>query len=197
MNYQKIEKQLKKKLDEDRYTHTLGVAYTSACLAMRNHESVERAYLAGLLHDCAKCIDNAKKIELCKKYGIEISKDEEKNPILLHAKLGSYFAKEKYGVEDEGILSAIRWHTTARPEMTLLEKIIYVADYIEPNRKKQPNLEEVRTLCFENLDLGLEKILSDSLEYLENKDTVDKMTQKAYQYYHMKTISEQNDTKDL
>ena len=73
MNYRKFEKQLQKKLDEERYTHTLGVAYTAACLAMRHGYSVEKAYLAGLLHDCAKCMDNKKKLELCEKHHIEIT----------------------------------------------------------------------------------------------------------------------------
>lgn len=188
MNYSKIEKQLKKKLDEDRYTHTLGVAYTSACLAMRNHISMEQAYLAGLLHDCAKCIDNIKKIELCEKYGIEITPAEHANPFLLHAKLGSCIARDKYGINDKEILSAIQWHTTGRPEMTILEKIVYVADYIEPNRKKQPNLVEIRTLCFENLDLGLKRILADTLEYLSHKkDPIDEMTQKTFDYYNQQT----------
>lgn len=185
MNYEKLEKQLKKKLDEDRYTHTLGVAYTSACLAMRYGYSIEKAYLAGLLHDCAKCIDNDKKIELCEKYHILISDVERENPVLLHAKLGSHLAMYKYDVEDEEILSAIRWHTTGHPNMTTLEKIIFIADYIEPNRKKQPNLEEVRILCFADLDNGLKKILSDTLMYLNaKKDSIDEMTQKTYEYYN-------------
>ncbi len=185
MNYQKLEKQLKKKLDGDRYTHTLGVAYTSACLAMRCGYSVEKAYLAGLLHDCAKCIDNEKKLELCAKHHIEVSDIERENPFLLHAKLGSFLAKDKYDVEDEEIISAIRWHTTGHPAMTLLEKIVFVADYIEPNRKKQPNLDEVREICFADLDKGLKRILADTLEYLQaKKDSIDEMTQKTYDYYN-------------
>lgn len=183
MHYVKIEKELKKELDEDRYVHTLGVAYTAACLAMRYGEKMERAYLAGLLHDCAKCIDNNKKLSICEKNHIEVTVFEQKNPFLLHAKLGSYLARTKYGVTDEDILSAVRWHTTGRANMTLLEKIIYVADYIEPNRKKQPNLEEVRTICFADLDEGVRRILRDTLLYLEDSKHIDPATQKAYDYY--------------
>lgn len=187
MNYEKLEKQLKKKLDDSRYTHTLGVAYTCTCLAMRYNYDIDRAYLAGLLHDCAKCIDNDKKIELCEKNHIEITEIERKNPFLLHAKLGSLLAKKKYHIQDEAILSAIRWHTTGHPDMTMLEKIVFVADYIEPNRKKQPNLTEVRHLCFENLDQGLKRILSDTLVYLNSKeDPIDEMTQMTYDYYNEK-----------
>lgn len=185
MNYQKLEKQLQKKLDEERYTHTLGVAYTAACLAMRHGYSVEKAYLAGLLHDCAKCVDNKKKLELCEKHHIEITNIEKENPFLLHAKLGSFLAKTKYDVKDDEILSAIRWHTTGHPDMTLLEKIVFIADYIEPNRKKQPNLDAVRELCFADINAGLKKILSDTLVYLQNKkESIDEMTQKTYDYYN-------------
>lgn len=187
MGYEKLEKQIKKKLDEDRYRHTLGVAYTAAALAMRFQYPVDKAYLAGLLHDCAKCIDNEKKLSLCEKHEIEITPYEAAHPYLLHSKLGSFLAREKYGIEDEEILSAIRWHTTGHPDMTLLEKIIFVSDYIEPNRKKQPNLEEVRTLCFQDLDSGLIKILEDTLDYLHGKqDSIDEMTQETYLFYKEK-----------
>lgn len=191
MNGSKIEKELKKELDDDRYEHTLGVAYTAACLAMRYGEKTERAYLAGLLHDCAKCVDNKKKLSMCEKNNISVTEFERENPFLLHAKLGSYLAEEKYGVTDEGILSAIRWHTTGRANMSLLEKIIYAADYIEPNRKKQPNLEEVRAICFTDLDSGVRRILRDTLLYLEANKPIDPVTQEAYDYYmfqnHTKT----------
>lgn len=183
MNYTKIEKELKKELDSDRYTHTMGVAYTAACLAMRYGENQERAYLAGLLHDCAKCIDNKKKLALCEKYNIPITDAEQANPFLLHAKLGSCLAKTEYGVTDEGVLSAIRWHTTGHAAMTLLEKIIYAADYIEPNRKKRENLDEIRTLCFTNLDDGVRLILRDTLQYLEGGKPIDPTTREAYHFY--------------
>ena len=73
---------------------------------------------------------------------------EQKNPSLLHAKLGVYYAKHRYEIDDEQILAAIRWHTTGRPEMTLLEKIVFLADYIEPNRKLIPGLTQIRQIAF-------------------------------------------------
>ncbi|MDE6419938.1 MAG: bis(5'-nucleosyl)-tetraphosphatase (symmetrical) YqeK [Lachnospiraceae bacterium] len=182
---EKLEKELKKELDDDRYAHTLGVAYTAACLAMRYGEKPERAFLAGLLHDCAKAknMDHKKMLSLCEKHKIPVTQFEQENPVLLHAKLGSFLAKEKYEVIDEEILSAIRWHTTGHAGMTLLEKIIYIADYIEPNRKKQPHLDEVREICFQNLDDGLRRILHDTLFYLNNKKSIDPATQQTYDYY--------------
>ena len=103
---EKISKKLMKELDEDRYRHTQGVMYTSAALAMRYGADLKKALLAGLLHDCAKCIPGHTKIKMCEKYNLEISEIERKNPSLLHAKLGAYLAKDKYDIEDEEILMA-------------------------------------------------------------------------------------------
>lgn len=182
---EKLQKELRRELDDERYMHTLGVAYTASCLAMRYGENMERAFLAGLLHDCAKSknMDHKKMLSLCEKHDIPVTQYEHDNPVLLHAKLGSFWAEEKYGVTDKEILSAIRWHTTGHAGMTLLEKIIYIADYIEPNRKKQPYLSDVRALCFHDLDGGLRRILHDTLYYLKEKKTVDPQTQETYEYY--------------
>lgn len=180
----KIQHTLKKELDENRYHHTLGVMYTSASMAMRYDVDVQKALYAGLLHDCAKCIPNDKKIRLCGKYGLPVSQVEKENPSLLHAKLGASLANKKYNVQDEEILRAIESHTTGRPAMTMLEKIVYIADYIEPGRRKLPNMAEVRRLAFCDIDECLYRILKDSLVYLNSRHiTVDAMTQKTYDYY--------------
>lgn len=187
----KINKKLEKKLDKERYEHTLGVMYTASALAMCHNANIEQALLAGLLHDCAKCIPNDKKIKLCRKYHLEISDVELKNPSLLHAKLGAFMAKTKYHVKDNEVLCAIKSHTTGRPAMTLLEKIIYIADYIEPGRNELPNMAEVRKLAFHNIDECLYRMLKDSLEYLKSRNLpIDKMTEKTYHYYK-KLLKEQ------
>ena len=96
-------------------------------------------------------------------------------------------AKKAYGVSDEEILSAIRWHTTGKPEMSMLDIIIYMADYIEPNRDKAPNLKEIRKLCFENIELALYEVLKGTLDYLSHKpDAIDPMTKMSYEYYQKK-----------
>ena len=143
MEMQEIRKNLKKDLDKYRYEHTKGVMYTAGCLAMANNYDVEKAMLAGLLHDCAKCVPADEKIKLCEKNHIEISDAEYKNPGLLHAKLGAFFARKKYGIENEEILRSIESHTTGRPNMSLLDKIIYIADYIEPGRDVAPNRRDI------------------------------------------------------
>lgn len=184
MTRREMKEELKKILSEKRYEHTLGVEYTSACLAMRYGADMEKALIAGLLHDCAKQLSREEKIAYCEKYGLTISEYEEKNPELLHAKLGACFAKERYGVDDEEILSAITWHTTGKPDMSLLDKILYIADFMEANRDQANNLPEVRAMAFENLDDCLFRILKDSIVYLNGRNiTVDPMTQKTYDYY--------------
>lgn len=180
----KIRKAMEKVQDEKRYEHTLGVAYTATALAMRYGASIENAELAGLLHDCAKCMDDEKRISICEKHHISMTELEQRNPFLLHAKVGSFLAMNTYKVHDPDVINAILNHTTGRPGMSLLEKIIFVADYIEPGRKQAPNLTQIRKLAFQDLDGALLKILEDTLDYL--KDTpgeIDPMTEKTYAYY--------------
>lgn len=180
-------RKVKNEMDDGRFQHTLGVMYTCAALAMRYEYDIQKAQLAGLLHDCAKCIPNGKKLKLCEKHNIEITDIERRNPFLLHAKLGAFLAKHEYDVSDKEIISAILNHTTGKPDMSLLDKIVYVADYIEPRRNKATNLNEVRKLAFMDIDLALYRILSDTLSYLNKGDSeIDNMTMKAYEFYHMK-----------
>ena len=178
-------------LDTERYEHTLGVMYTAASMAMRYDEDVEKALLAGLLHDCAKCISGENKIKLCNKYHLSVSEVEKKNPSLLHAKLGAFLADKKYHIKDKDVINAIASHTTGCPNMTLLDKIIYIADYIEPGRKELPNMAEVRKLAFTDINECLYRILEDSLVYLNSKNiSVDPMTEKTYLYYKNKLNKE-------
>ncbi len=187
----KIKKKLRHHLDKERYEHTLGVMYTAAAMAMVYETDMNKTLLAGLLHDCAKCIPGEKKIHLCEKYGLPISSAERQNPGLLHSKLGAYLAEAKYGIEDKEVLDAICYHTTGRPNMTLLDKIIYIADYIEPGRNHAPNLGEIRELCFADLDEALLKILEDILLHLkESKKEIDPMTQMTYEFYKRKQSEE-------
>ncbi|MCM1125082.1 MAG: bis(5'-nucleosyl)-tetraphosphatase (symmetrical) YqeK [Lachnospiraceae bacterium] len=180
----KIRKKMEKTLDAKRFEHTLGVAYTAASLAMRYEEDVNRALTAGLLHDCAKCISNEKKIAVCEKHNIPINDVERENPFLLHAKVGSYLAMKQFNIHDQDIINAILNHTTGRPGMSLLEKIVYVADYIEPGRKQAPNLQLIRKTAFRDLDKALIQILGDTLKYLKSSGIpIDTMTQKTYDFY--------------
>ena len=169
-----IREQLKSNLSEHRYQHTLGVEYTAAALAMRYGADIYKAELAGLLHDCAKEYSNDVLQDLCGKSDV---------PKTLHAVYGPVLAKEKYGINDAEILASIRWHTTGKANMTLLEKIIYVADFIEPSRKMITILPEMRRLAFVDLTYTVYRISEETISYLKMTETVpDKATEECFQW---------------
>lgn len=175
------------KADNMRYQHTLGVAGTSACLAMCHGADMNRAYIAGLLHDCAKCVPDDIKISQCQEFGLGISDIEMESPYLLHSKLGAYYAEHIYNINDAEICSAIKWHTTGKPDMTLLEQIVFVADYIEPYRNKAANLDKIRHLAFSDFDMATYIILDDTLNYIRKSGrNLDTQTEVTYEYYKNK-----------
>jgi predicted HD superfamily hydrolase involved in NAD metabolism len=197
INLDKYQKKLKTKLDKERYEHTIGVMYTAGALAMRYDYDVKSAMLAGLMHDCAKCIPNDKKITLCEKHNINISDLERANPFLLHAKLGAFLAMHKYRIRDKEIISSILNHTTGKPNMDLLDKIIFIADYIEPRRDKAPHLNERRKTAFVDIDQAMYEILGDTLEYLKEKSgDIDPVTEKAYEYYKQLNETKEDTTNE-
>lgn len=184
MELAEIRKKLKKELDKDRYEHTKGVMYTAGCLAMAHEYSIEKAMLAGLLHDCAKCVPNEEKVKLCREHQVIVSKVELENQYLLHAKAGAILAEQKYEVTDPLILHAIKVHTTGEPDMNILDKIIFIADYIEPKRNIAPHLELIRKLAFQDLDQCMAEILYDTLYYLKDrKGSIDPATELTYEFY--------------
>ncbi len=180
---------LRNDLEHDRYCHTIGVALTAAALAMRyRFDSPDRAQIAGLLHDCAKCIPNEDKYALCNEFGVYLNDFELKNPSLVHAKLGAEIASNKFGVFDRDILDAIRTHTTGAPNMSLLQKIIYVADFIEPNRDDIiPHIESIQSLAFEDLDRAVYEISGYSIDYLNKSGKeIDPATIATHNFYKNK-----------
>ncbi len=179
-----IQNKLKMALDEPRYQHTIGVMYTAGSMAMAFGYPIEKAMLAGLLHDCAKCITDEEKIRLCKEHNIEISQAEYDNLSLLHAKAGAILAKTLYGIEDLEILHAIQVHTTGEPDMNLLDKIIYIADYIEPGRDRAPRLDQIRKWAFCDINRCMAEILYDTLMYLKKHNgVIDPLTELSYHFY--------------
>jgi len=140
-----IMKDLKEKLKPGRYRHILGVADTCVELAEIHGAHVGKAYMAGLLHDCAKYMKSEKLLKLADEAGAD--EDEKAVMPVLHAPVGAYRAREKYGVQDEEVLSAIRKHTVGAECMSLLDAIVYVADMVEPNRAEFPGLNEARAIA--------------------------------------------------
>jgi len=152
-------------LKAKRIPHVLGTEETAVRLAEQYGADVEKARVAALLHDCTKRLSMDEQLALCESYGIELDELEQKALKLLHAKTGAAIARDVFGVDDE-IYNAILWHTTGRADMTVLEKVIYLADYIEPTRDF-PGLEELRAAVYDDLDKGLLMGLSMSIEEME------------------------------
>lgn len=184
MEILELQKKLQMILPPYRFLHTIGVAYTATSLAMCHGADISKVRLAGLLHDCAKYMKGSEMYDLAKKFEIEVNEFEEKAPDLLHAKLGAYFASHEYGVKDDEILSAIKCHTTGKPKMSLLEEIIFVADYIEPGRKGLPYLDEMRKFAFTDLHRATYLELTSTLQKIKSRNEVlDLVTLETYDYY--------------
>ena len=183
-DYEEARKTLKNKLSKKRYQHSLRVSDTAFSLALKFCYPAYTARVAGLLHDCAKDIPEDDYFSIMKDNKLEVSKAEKRSPYLLHAKVGALIAKKEYGITDPDVLASIRTHTTGEPDMSLLQKIIFVADYIEPGRDKAVRLSEIREMAFSDIDLCVREILFDTLKYLEStKSDIDPATRETYEYY--------------
>lgn len=187
---EQLEHAMESTLSEGRYRHTLGVSYTAAALAMRYGAVMEDARIAGLLHDCAKELTEEEQLAACVENKIPVSEVERQHPYLLHAKLGAWVAEKKYGIMDRDILNAIAHHITGRENMSLLEKVIFVADYIEPGRVQAPNLPEIRQLAFADIDRALIRVLEDTLSYVKaGGGAFDSATEVTLQFYRAQAES--------
>ena len=147
---------LKENLSEERYIHTLGTADCAKELAQKFNLNTDKAYIAGLLHDCAKCFPNDKLLEIIKTH-LQVEECEMLNYKTLHAPVSAYIAKKEFSIDDKEILSAIRWHTLGKLEMTDFEKIVFLADKIEPNTRDKEYSDKIRTYLEE--ENGLNKAL--------------------------------------
>ncbi len=174
-NRDAIVKKVAGNLKGEKFEHALGVEKTAVSLAHRYGADVDKAGLAGLLHDYTKQKDN---IALAERYHIPYITEKT-----LHGHTAAAVLKEKGYVTDEEVLSAIRWHTTGREGMTMLEKVVYLADYIEPNRDFD-GVEKLRDLAYQNIDKAVLYALQMSIEHIiENKSLIDTDSVGAYNYY--------------
>ena len=153
-------------LNPNRVAHVLGCRDTAVELARRWGADETDAARAGILHDITKALDGPLQLTLCREYGTILDEFGSKYPKTLHALTGSLVAERIFG-ENEAVVSAICYHTTGKADMSLLEKIIYVADYMEPCRSF-PGVERLRELAFSNIDGALELGLELTLEHLKN-----------------------------
>lgn len=156
MDYTKILEWLKENLNEKRYIHTLGTADCAKELAKQFGLNQDKAYLAGLLHDCAKCFSNEKLLDIIHQH-LDVEECEMLNYKTLHAPVSAYIAETEFKITDKEIISAIRWHTLGRLDMTDFEKIVFIADKIEPNTRDKEYSDKIRELL--DQDNGLNKAL--------------------------------------
>ncbi len=171
INEQEIKDWLREHLNDERYSHSLGTAQCARELARNYNLDEEKAYIAGLLHDCAKCFSTDKLLEIIHD-NLQVEEAEMLNYKTLHAPVSAYYAQKVFGVTDNEILSAIRWHTLGQIEMTDFEKIIFLADKIEPNTRDKSYREEILNILKEEngLNKALLKCYKETLKSLVKRD---------------------------
>ena len=171
MNYTKIQEWLKENLNEKRYIHTLGTANCAKELAKQFGLNQDKAYLAGLLHDCAKCFSNEKLLDIIHQH-FDVEECEMLNYKTLHAPVSAYIAETEFNITDKEIISAIRWHTLGKLNMTDFEKIIFIADKIEPNTRDKEYSDKIRELLSQDngLNKALLKCYKETIKSLVKRD---------------------------
>lgn len=171
MDYTKILKWLKDNLNEKRYIHTLGTADCAKELAKQFGLNEDKAYLAGLLHDCAKCFPNEELLDIIHKH-LDVEECEMLNYKTLHAPVSAYIAETEFGITDKEILSAIRWHTLGKLDMSDFEKIVFIADKIEPNTRDKEYSDKIRELLAQEngLNKALLKCYKETIKSLVKRD---------------------------
>lgn len=171
INDDEIKKWLKENLNDERYIHSLGTAECAVELAVKFGLDSEKAYIAGLLHDCAKCFSKEKLKQIINEH-LQVEECEMLNYKTLHAPVSAYIAQKDFGVEDNEILSAIRWHTLGKSDMTTFEKIIFLADKIEPNTREEKYRNEILEILNEEngLNLALLRCYKETIKSLVKRE---------------------------
>jgi predicted HD superfamily hydrolase involved in NAD metabolism len=178
---EKIDSYLRENLKEQRYIHSLGVRDSAILLASLYGENTKKAEIAGLVHDCAKNLKNEELLNMAVNSGIYLDSVSKMEPQLLHGLCGSIIAEKSMGISDKYILDSIIYHTTGRENMTRLDKIIYLADYIEPSRNFQ-EVNYLRNLSYIDLDKAMLYAFDITIKYIISKEKL----------LHMETIKGRN-----
>lgn len=177
-----IHDKLKAMLSEKRYRHSLGVQKTAVELCRKYDVDAEKASIAGLVHDCAKKFDDEKLIRIYENLGMKMNIVYEKQPQLLHGPVGAYVAEKEFLITDREILHAIQYHTTGCENMSMLDKIIYIADYIEPGRDF-PGVDDIRSAAYRDINEGLLLAFDSTIRYvLQRRQFIDLNTINARNY---------------
>ena len=181
----KYEKELKNALitNERRFWHSISVAITAVNLADIYGADKDNCLVAGLLHDYCKSLKLPKLLEWCDKYGVVLSEEDRMSDGCIHGFLAAKVCKDKYNINDE-VYNAIYYHTCGKPNMTILEKIIYMADFIEPLRRFRDKVSDIRELTYKNIDAAIVLATEKSLEFLTNRNKyIHSNTIKTHDYY--------------
>ncbi|SHE62886.1 bis(5'-nucleosyl)-tetraphosphatase (symmetrical) YqeK [Alkalibacter saccharofermentans] len=171
MDYELLKLEVEKMMSDKRYRHSLGVVESAMELAQRYGCDMEKTMIAAILHDCAKSFSRKKMLDIIEKNDLDVDEITYYETQLMHGPVGSFVAKSKFGVDDEEILSAIRYHTTGKKSMTMLEKIIYLADFVEPGRKYH-GVEQLRKLAMADLDKAMIQAFDNTIKYVVSLDSV-------------------------
>ena len=185
LSVEELEKAVVSLLKPQRVAHVLGCRRTAVELAKRWGADETDAARAGLLHDITKALDGPLQLELCKQYGVILDNFSSQNPKTLHALTGSLVAQRIFG-ENASVVSAIESHTTGKTDMNILEKIIYIADYMEPNRSFE-GVETLRRLAYTDIDKAMVLGLTMTLEVLrEQGREISPMSREALEFLRKK-----------
>jgi len=177
-----IEKELKKIVTPKRFQHSQGVRYEARKLAKKYGADEEKAELAGLVHDCAKDFEYPQMLKMCEHYGVVLDNVSINEQKLIHSQLGAMYAKKVFNIDDEEIYDAVFYHTTAKANMSVLTKIIYIADYIEPNRTFE-GVDSLRQTAYIDIDNAILAGLDFTINHLTNENKM----------LHPETINARND----
>ena len=184
LSFDEIQHRVSQWMGKKRFKHTLGVVESATQLAKLYNVDVEKARLAALLHDCAKEMPLKEMQDLVKENNYKADEELLANGNLLHGLAGMIRAKLEFSITDSEVLEAIRVHTTGKVGMSTLDKVIFLADYIEPNRREIPGLSKIRQIVFQNIDQAICLSSERTIRYLEdNGNKIDPMTIKTYEFY--------------
>ena len=183
--FEKYEKELNKALSNDRrrYWHSISVALTAVNLADIYGANKDDCLVSGLLHDYCKCLTLDELYLMCDKYGVNLSYEDKMSDGCIHGFLAAKMCKDKFGLSDE-IYNAIYYHTCGRPNMTTLEKIIYMSDFIEPLRRFRDKVTDIRALAYKDIDASIIPASVASIEFLKKRNKfIHSNTIKTLEYY--------------
>jgi len=163
-----IEKKLKGMLSPNRWEHSVNVKNEAVKLAIKLGVDVHKAAVAGILHDCARDMSYQQLLNKAEEFDIIIDNATLHSPSIIHALIGPEIARREFGVSDEDVLNAMRYHTTGRGNMSLLEKIVFIADAVEPSRN-YPGVKRIREVLIKSLDDAVLAALENTINHLVSK----------------------------